>query len=168
MKTKETPSQQSARLLSTENSRALLALIDAYPSQRALARALGSSSEYISRCVKMGQISKSGALLADQKGLMAKELLRPDVTDWESVPPGLLVGAIPSRDGEHQILLRDLAVHFGSVKALCKAAGFSVATFHDFNTRNRVSAQGMLRLLALKGLSRELRSRIKAAIDQKA
>lgn len=99
---------------------------------------------------------------------MPKEVLRPDVTDWESVPPGLLIGAIPSRDGEHQILLRDLAIHFKSVKALCKAAGFDVATFHSYNNRNRISAQGMLKLVALKGLSRELRARIKAAIDRKA
>ena len=47
MKTKETPSQQSARLLSTENGRALLALIDKYPSKAELAEALGSSREYI-------------------------------------------------------------------------------------------------------------------------
>lgn len=167
-KTKETPAQQRERLLSTENGRALLALIDHYPSKKELATALGSSVEYISRCLKNGQISRSGALLADKKAIMPKELLRPDVTDWESVPPGLLIGAIPSRDGEHQSLLRDLAIHFGSVKALCKAAGFDVATFHHYNNRNRISVQGMLKLVALKGLSRELRSRIKAVIDQKA
>lgn len=167
-KKKETQQQQTERLLSTANGKALLTLIAKYPSKKELATALGSSVEYISRCLKNGQISRSGALLADKKSIMPKEVLRPDVTDWESVPPGLLIGAIPSRDGEHQILLRDLAIHFGSVKALCKVAGFDVATFHNYNNRNRISAQGMLKLVALKGLSRELRSRIKAVIDQKA
>lgn len=166
-KKKETPEQQTERLLFTDNGKALLTLIAKYPSKKELAAALGSSVEYISRCLKNGQISRSGALLADKKAIMPKELLRPDVTDWESVPPGLLIGAIPSRDGEHQILLRDLAIHFGSVKSLCKAAGFDVATFHNYNNRNRISAQGMLKLVALKGLSRELRSRIKAVIDRK-
>lgn len=167
-KKKETHQQQTERLLSTANGKALLVLIGRYQTKKDLAEALGSSVEYISRCLKNGQISRSGALLADKKAIMAKEVLRPDVTDWESVPPGLLIGAIPSRDGEHQILLRDLAIHFGSVKALCKAAGFDVATFHNYNNRNRISAQGMLKLVALKGLSRELRARIKAVIDQKA
>jgi hypothetical protein len=167
MKTKETPSQQSARLLSTENGRALLALIDKYPSKAALAEALGSSREYISRCLHNGQISRSGALLADKKGIMAKEVLRPDVTDWNAVPPGLLIGAKPSRDGVAQVLLKDLAAHHGSVKAFCKAAGVTVATFHDWLSRGRISAQGMLKLVALKGLSRELRARIKAEVDSK-
>lgn len=161
-------SHTSARLLGTEQGRALLALLDAYPSQRALAKALGSSVEYISRCVKQGQISKSGALLADEKGIMAKEFLRPDVTDWDSVPPGLPVGVKPSRDGEAQVLLRDLAIHFGSVKAFCQAAGIKVRNFHDWLSRNNISSQGMLKLVALKGLSRELRARIKAAVDSPA
>ena len=164
-KTKETPGQQRERLLSTDNGKALLVLIGRYQTKKDLAEALGSSVEYISRCLKNGQISRSGALLADKKSIMPKEALRPDVTDWESVPPGLMIGAIPSRNGGHQILLRDLAIHFGSVKALCKAAGFDVATFHNYNNRNMISAQGMLKLVALKGLSRELRAQIKAAVD---
>jgi hypothetical protein len=162
---KETPLEQRARVEKTPQGRALLELIGRYPTKKDFASALGSSVEYISRCLLKGEISRSGALLADKKGLIPKEALRPDVTDWESVPPGLLIGAIPSRNGEHQILLRDLAIHFGSVKALCKAAGFDVATFHNYNNRNRISAQGMLKLVALKGLSRELRARIKAAVD---
>lgn len=168
MKTKETPSQQSARLLSTENGRALLALIDKYPSKADLADALGSSREYISRCLHKGEISRSGALLADKKGLARKEDLRPDVTDWDAVPPGLLIGAKPSRDGVAQVLLKDLAIHHGSVKAFCKAAGVTVATFHDWLSRGRISASGMLKLVAMRGLSRELRARIKAEVDQKA
>lgn len=168
MKTKETPSQQSARLLSTENGRALLALIDRYPSKAELAEALGSSREYISRCLHKGEISRSGALLADKKGIMSKRELRPDVADWDSVPPGLLIGAKPSRDGAAQVLLKDLAAHHGSVKAFCKAAGVTVATFHDWLSRGRISASGMLKLVAMRGLSRELRARIKGAVDQKA
>jgi len=165
-KTKETPGQQRERLLSTANGKALLVLIGRYQTKKDLAEALGSSVEYISRCLKNGQISRSGALLADKKAILPKEVLRPDVTDWESVPPGLLIGAIPSRNGEHQILLRDLAIHFGSVKALCKAAGFDVATFHNYNNRNMISAQGKLRLLAIKGLSTELSARVTALIDE--
>ena len=165
MKTKETPSQQSARLLSTENGRALLALIDKYPSKAELAEALGSSREYISRCLHKGEISRSGALLADAKGLMAKEALRPDVQDWSAVPPGPLIGAKPSRDGVAQVLLRDLAIHHGSVKAFCKVAGVSVATFHDWNTRGRISASGMLKLVAMRGLSRGLLARIMMEVD---
>lgn len=167
MKTKETPSQQSARLLSTENGRALLALIDKYPSKAELAEALGSSREYISRCLHKGEISRSGALLADKKGIMSKRELRPDVADWDSVPPGLLIGAKPSRDGVAQVLLKDLANHHGSVKAFCQAAGVTVATFHDWNTRGRISASGMLKLVAMRGLSRELRARVKEAVDSK-
>lgn len=168
MKTKETPSQQSARLLSTENGRALLALIDKYPSKAELAEALGSSREYISRCLHKGEISRSGALLADAKGLMAKETMRPDVQDWSAVPPGLLIGAKPSRDGVAQVLLRDLAAHFGSVRKFCKASGVSIQNFHDWLSRDAISSQGMLKLAAMKGLSRELRAKVKAMVDTKS
>ena len=162
---RETPEAQRARLNKTPQGKALLELLDAFPTKRALAAELGSSAEYISRCIREGALSKSGAILADQRGLATKEWLRPDVTDWSSIPPGLPIGVKPSRDGVAQVLLCDLAKHFGSVKAFCKAAGVTVATFHDWNTRNRVSASGMLKLVALKGLNRELRARIKAAVD---
>lgn len=165
---RETPEAQRARLNKTPQGKALLELIDAFPTKRALAAELGSSAEYISRCIREGALSKSGAILADQRGLATKEWLRPDVTDWSSIPPGLPIGVKPSRDGVAQVLLCDLAKHFGSVKAFCKAAGVTVATFHDWNTRSRISASGMLKLVALKGLSRDLRARIKAVIDQKA
>lgn len=165
---RETPEAQRARLRKTQQGKALLELLDAFPTKRALAAELGSSAEYISRCIREGAISKSGAILADQRGLAAKEWLRPDVADWSSVPPGLPIGVKPSRDGVAQVLLRDLAAHHGSVKAFCKAAGVTVATFHDWLSRGRISASGMLKLVALKGLSRELRARIKAVIDQKA
>jgi hypothetical protein len=162
---RETPEAQRARLNKTPQGKALLELLDAFPTKRALAAELGSSAEYISRCIREGALSKSGAILADQRGLATKEWLRPDVSDWSSIPPGLPIGVKPSRDGVAQVLLRDLAIHHGSVKAFCKAAGVTVATFHDWNTRNRVSAAGMLKLVALKGLNRELRARIKAAVD---
>ena len=162
---RESPLEQRARLSKTPQGKALLELLDAFPTKRALAAELGSSAEYISRCIREGAISKSGAILADQRGLATKEWLRPDVSDWSSIPPGLPIGVKPSRDGVAQVLLCDLAKHFGSVKAFCKAAGVTVATFHDWNTRNRVSASGMLKLVALKGLNRELRARIKAAVD---
>jgi hypothetical protein len=162
---RESPLEQRARLSKTPQGQALLELLDAFPTKRALAAELGSSAEYISRCIREGALSKSGAVLADQRGLATKEWLRPDVRDWASIPPGLPIGVKPSRDGVAQVLLRDLAIHHGSVKAFCKAAGVTVATFHDWNTRNRVSASGMLKLVALKGLNRELRARIKAAVD---
>ena len=162
---RETPEAQRARLNKTPQGKALLELLDAFPTKRALAAELGSSAEYISRCIREGALSKSGAILADQRGLATKEWLRPDVSDWSSIPPGLPIGVKPSRDGVAQVLLRDLAIHHGSVKAFCKAASVTVATFHDWNTRNRISASGMLKLVALKGLSRELRARIKAAVD---
>ena len=162
---RETPEAQRARLNKTPQGKALLELLDAFPTKRALAAELGSSAEYVSRCIREGALSKSGAILADQRGLATKEWLRPDVSDWSSIPPGLPIGVKPSRDGVAQVLLRDLAIHHGSVKAFCKAAGVTVATFHDWNTRNRVSASGMLKLVALKGLNRELRARIKAAVD---
>jgi hypothetical protein len=162
---RETPEAQRARLNKTPQGKALLELLDAFPTKRALAAELGSSAEYISRCIREGALSKSGAILADQRGLATKEWLRPDVSDWSSIPPGLPIGVKPSRDGVAQVLLRDLAIHHGSVKAFCKAAGVTVATFHDWNTRNRISASGMLKLVALKGLNRELRARIKAAVD---
>jgi hypothetical protein len=164
---RESPLEQRARLSKTPQGKALLELLDAFPTKRALAAEIGSSAEYISRCIREGALSKSGAILADDRGLMSKEALRPDVSreQWEKVPPGLPIGVKPSRDGVAQVLLCDLAKHFGSVKAFCKAAGVTVATFHDWNTRNRVSASGMLKLVALKGLNRELRARIKAAVD---
>jgi hypothetical protein len=162
---RESPLEQRARLSKTPQGQALLELLDAFPTKRALAAELGSSAEYISRCIREGALSKSGAILADERGLATKEWLRPDVSDWSSIPPGLPIGVKPSRDGVAQVLLCDLAKHFGSVKAFCKAAGVTVATFHDWNTRNRVSASGMLKLVALKGLNRELRARIKAAVD---
>jgi hypothetical protein len=162
---RETPEAQRARLNKTPQGKALLELLDAFPTKRALAGELGSSAEYVSRCIREGALSKSGAILADDRGLATKEWLRPDVTDWSSIPPGLPIGVKPSRDGVAQVLLCDLSKHFGSVKAFCKGAGVTVATFHDWNTRNRVSASGMLKLVALKGLSRELRARIKAAVD---
>ncbi|UNY40198.1 hypothetical protein KLEP174_gp51 [Pseudomonas phage vB_PcuM_ KLEP17-4] len=163
---KETPAEQRARLMRTPEGRALQALIDMFPAKQDLAKALGSSAEYISRCAGKGKISKSGAKLADKKGLMSKEELRPDVTDWDSVPPGLLIGARPKRDGVHQVLLRDLVNHFGSVRAFCKAMGVTDAAFHRYNSRNSISPQGMLKLVALNGLSDDLRARVMAEVDR--
>lgn len=162
---RETQCAQRARLSKTPQGRALKELLDAFPTKKALALELGSSAEYISRCIREGAISKSGAILADQRGLATKEHLRPDVADWSSIPPGLPIGAKPSRDGVAQVLLSDLATHFGSVKAFCKVAGVTVATYHDWNSRNRISSAGMLKLVALRGLSRELRAKVKQAID---
>lgn len=167
-KVKETPSEQSARLVGTPEGAALLRLIDSYPSKLELARALGSSAEYVSRCIREGKLSRSGAMVADQKGLAKKEDLRPDVTDWSAVPAGLPVGVKPDRSGPNQLLLRDLAAHFGSVRKFCKASGVSIRNFHDWLSRDAISSQGVLKLVAMKGLSRELRARVKAMVDTKS
>lgn len=167
-KVPETQEDQRARLRKTAEGLAFLALIDQFPTKRALAAALGSSVRFINRCITNGQISKSGAQVADEKGFMAKEVLRPDVTDWESIPPGLKVGEDPVRDGDYQVLLRDLAIHFKSVRNFCQVSGCSVRSFHDWNTRNRIPSATMLKLVAMTGLNRELRAQIKALVDKAA
>lgn len=158
---KETPEEQRARLSKTAEGQALQTLIDQFPTKRALAEALGSSPEYVSRCVRQGKISKSGALIVDDLGWMTKEEARPDVSDWESVPTGLPIGGKHEFNGAQQTLLRDLAAHFGSVKAFCKALGVDIAAFHRWKMRDKISAHGLLKLLALKGLTADLRARVK-------
>ena len=158
---RETPAEQRARLSKTDEGLALQTLIDQFPTKRALAEALGSSPEYVSRCVRQGKLSKSGAIIVDDLGLMTKEEARPDVDDWESVTTGLPIGGKHEFTGDQQVLLRDLAAHFGSVKAFCKALGVDIAAFHRWKMRDKISAHGLLKLLALKGLTAELRARVK-------
>lgn len=151
------------RLGKTEQGRALLELLAAKPSRQALAETIGASTSYINKCVRDGQVSKSGAILFDAAGIAKKELLRPDlsVDDWAAKSQGLAIGKKPEGSGNHQELLRDLAIHFGSVKAFCKAINVGTSQFHLWKTRNQISTLGILRLLALKGLTNDLRSRIK-------
>lgn len=160
---RETPEEQRARLRKTAEGQALQTLIDLFPTKRALAEALGSSPEYVSRCVRQGKISKSGALIAERLELMRRHDLRPDVShdEWERASAGLSIGGKHEFTGDQQILLRDLAAHFGSVKAFCKALGVDIAAFHRWKMRDKISAHGLLKLLALKGLTADLRARVK-------
>lgn len=151
------------RLGKTAQGRALLELLNLKPSRQALADTIGASVSYINRCVINGQVSKSGAILFDAAGLMKKEKLRPDLTaeDWAANPTGLPIGCKCPNTGDAQILLRDLAAHFRSVKKLCEAAGIQIRSFHGWKSRNQISAQGIIKLNNLTGLSRELRARVK-------
>jgi len=151
------------RLNKTAQGRALLELLAVKPSRQALADTIGASLSYINRCVINGQVSKSGAILFDKAGVMAKEKLRPDLNteDWAANPTGLPIGCKCPNTGDHQILLRDLAIHFGSVRKLCEAAGVQIRAFHKWKSRNQISAQGIIKLSNLTGLSRELRARVK-------
>lgn len=153
----------AAKLNATPQGRALAELLGRFPSRAALAEAIGSSVSYISLCVRNGQISKSGAMLVDAAGIMTKENLRPDLcaNDWEVKPAGLPIGAKIDLTGDQQYLLRDLAAHFGSVKSFCQAAKIEVRRFHAWKTRNKISSHGVLKLMAMNGLTTELRSRIK-------
>lgn len=157
---KETTAQ---RLGKTEQGRALLWLLTAYPSRKALADTIGASVHYINKCVRDGQVSKSGALLLDKAGVMAKEALRPDLSadDWAANPTGLPIGRKCPDTGEHQILLRDLAIHFGSVKKFCEASGVKIRQFHAWRTKDKISLMGILKLVKMTGLSRELRARVR-------
>lgn len=157
---KETTAQ---RLGKTEQGRALLELLALKPSRKELADTIGASVHYINKCVRDGQVSKSGALLFDKLGIMAKEKLRPDLSadDWAANPAGLPIGCKCPDTGEHQILLRDLAIHFGSIRKFCEAAGIKSGRFHKWRTLNQISVMGALKLGKMTGLSRELRARVK-------
>jgi hypothetical protein len=153
----------SERLNKTAQGRALLALLAKKPSRQALAESIGASTPYINKCVRDGQVSKSGAILFDAAGLMSKETLRPDLgpNDWAAKSRGLAIGTKPVITGKHQILLKDLAIHFKSVKNFCKAMDIDGQYFYNWKMRDRISSAGMLKLLALKWLTAELRARIK-------
>lgn len=157
---RETQLEQRARLSKTPQGMALLDLIALYPTKKDLAQAIGAAGSYIWRCAMNGQISVAGALAVDKLGIMTKEQLRPDVSDWGTKRPGLPIGGKAKRDGTHQVLLRDLAIHFGSVKSFCRAAGISIRNFHDWLTRGKISKAGMLKLVGMDGLSSELRARV--------
>ena len=73
---RESQLEQRARLGKTPQGKALLELLEKYPTKRALAKAIGSSDEYVTRCSRMGKISMAGAILIDQLGVMKKEQLR--------------------------------------------------------------------------------------------
>lgn len=164
MKTlRESPLEQRARLGKTPEGKALLELLSMYPTKHALAKDIGSSDEFVTRCARKGRISIAGALLVDRLGIMKRERLRPDVSDWSVGQPGLPIGGKASRHGVHQALLRDLAISKGSVKSLCHAAGFSIRNFHDWLSRGRVSSQGLTKILAMDGLSSALRYRVEQA-----
>lgn len=154
----------TAKLKSTPQGQALIELLAMHPSRKELADAMGASLSYISLCVRTGQISKSGAILADVAGLMKKEKLRPDISaaDWLIKPVGLPIGGKHEMNKDQQVLLRDLAAHFGSVKAFCWAAKVQIRSFHGWKTRNRISSHGLVKLYSMEGLSRDLQQRIKA------
>ena len=164
--TRETPEQQRARLNETPQGRALMALIALYPTKRELTQAIGAAESYIWCCAMNGQISAAGALAVDKLGIMTKEQLRPDVTDWDKKRPGLPIGGKAKRDGSHQVLLRDLAIHFGSVKSFCRTAGISIRNFHDWLTRGKISKPGLEKILIADWKGSKLRARVKAAIDK--
>lgn len=157
---RETQLEQRARLSKTPQGRSLLDLIALYPTKKDLTQSIGAAESYIWRCAMNGQISIAGALAVDKLGVMTKEQLRPDVTDWDTNRPGLPIGGKAKRDGTHQVLLRDLAIHFGSVKSFCRAAGISIRNFHDWLARGKISKAGMLKLVGMDGLSSELRERV--------
>lgn len=164
---RETTEQQRARLSKTPQGKALLELIAMYPTKRELAQAIGSAESYIWRCTMKGQISVAGALAADNLCIMKKEHLRPDVTDWNAPQPGLPIGGKAKRDGSHQVLLRDLAAHFGSVKSFCRASGVSISNFHDWMTRGKISKSGIEKILLADWKGSKLRARVKAMVDAK-
>jgi len=165
---RESPLEQRARLSKTPQGKALLELLAKYPTKRALAKAIGSSDEYVTRCSRMGKISMAGAILINKLGVMKKEQLRPDVDDWSVGQPGLPIGTKAARSGAHQALLRDLAISFGSVKSFCRAAGFSIRNYHDWLSRDKISNQGLTKILCISELSDSLRYRVEMeSIDRR-
>lgn len=165
-KTPETPEAQRARLSLTREGRALLELVDQFPTKQALAKALGTSPELISRFCAQGKISRSGAMAADSRGLMAKEALLPDETNWAAPTAGPMIGGNPDRTKPCQVLLRELSIHHGSVKAFCKAFGISTQRFHDWNSRGKVPPIALLKLVSMRELPGDIRDKIAAVVDE--
>jgi hypothetical protein len=164
-KTPEAPSEQRERLNATSEGRALLALIDQFPTKMALAEALGTSPEYVSRCVAQGKISKSGAMAADARGFMAKEVLRPDVKDWDATARGPMIGGNPDRTKPVHAILREMSAHFGSVKKFCQVFGITPARFHDWNSSAKIPPSGLLKMVAMRKLPSGIRKKIAALVD---
>jgi hypothetical protein len=138
---RETVAERAKRLNSTAQGRALFNLLHNY-TRAELAEKLGVKKGLVARWVLVGHVSKEGARLIQEKIGTPKEVMRPDLKmmGWkveESV-----------HDGDEQVLLADLAIHYGSVKAFCEQAGIRIGLFHNWRSRGRIASRSLPRLTA--------------------
>lgn len=72
------------KLGKTPEGRELLSLIESAGGQRELAEIIGVPYEDVRNWVYLsGRVSRNGALLIESQLGVGKELLRPDITDWD-------------------------------------------------------------------------------------
>lgn len=163
MQTREKLAARNERLSKTKQGEALLKLIRQYGSHVALAEALGIDKSTVGLWVFRGQISRSGAELIEDRLNISRSKTRPDLNaaDWDRGAPGLRIGEQAEHDGADQLLLRDLAIHFGSVAALCKKLDVTTGTFHNWKSRNRIATKAVNAMLKLR-LPADLRARLEA------
>ncbi|WP_288080658.1 hypothetical protein [Pseudomonas sp.] len=162
MQTRQKLTKRNERLSKTKQGQALLELIRQHGTS-GLAAILGADSSAIGLWVYRGQVSRRGAELIEEKLGISKAKMRPDLKadDWECPGPGPQIGQRTKHDGADQILLIDLAAHFGSVALLCEKLGVSVGTYHNWKSRNRIATKAVNAMLRFR-LPADLRARLEA------
>lgn len=156
-----TPPMRIESMRNTPEGKALLDLLFSYPTARALADAIGIKPGLLGTSMIRGRVSRSIAILIEQNLGIKKELMRPDLTeyDWQAGIPGKQIGATPERSKYDQETLRLMAAHYGSVRSFCEAASIPIGTFHNWNSRGRIAAWAIPRLCALD-VTDEIRARL--------
>lgn len=163
MQTRQKLAERNARLLATAEGKALHNLIRDTGSQTELAEVLGVHRDLVGSWVFKGRVSPNGARMIEQILGVNKEDMRPDMTadDWAKSSPGQKIGGNADRTGADRELLADLASHFGSVRDLCKKAGFKVGDYHTWKSRDRIPAHAVQALTDID-LPKRLRKRVGA------
>lgn len=149
---KKTISQKTTdRLMETPEGQAMLGLLQTYGSPTNLARKLGVDPQAVRQWVYAGAMPKSAAMMF-AKALGTQPFhLRPDLptTAWVIKVKEEKVRKEPLARTADAKLLADLAIKYGSVKALCEAAGCSDSEFRTWKYRGRIPAVKLPTFLGL-------------------
>lgn len=156
-KTQQMEQRTRDRLSESDTGQALLALIDSHSGSPAeLARALGVTGNVMGQWIRQAKASKRGALLAEEKIGVAKELIRPDVPAhaWTMKMPGPVPGKAFRAKTEDARLLVRLAKKYGSAKAVCEAAGIQGNQYRNWKSRGRIPSAYIARMVALDSIDK--------------
>lgn len=150
--TSETREQRDARLSETDRGRALLAVLNEFGSNAALAKKAGVGASVVGIWVWRGFMSMRGAQeLANSTGRERSEF-RPDLSDsaWDRAFAGPVPGKKPECKTADSQLLVELAEKHGSVANLCEKAYITVGDYHTWKSRGRIPAIKYPTLVALR------------------
>lgn len=140
------------RLNDTARGAALMRLVDEYGTPIKLAVGLGFDEQLVRQWIHKACISRSGALRMEEITGRSRLEFRPDLdmAAWDKKQQGPIPKKPPVAKTADAKLLVELAIQYGSVKALCAAAFISVGDYHTYKSRGRIPAIKLPTFLALK------------------